>query len=85
MAPDHKVGDEAVIVTLRDVLKGPVIVVAIGTRLLQTGIGVDVEVAEVRLGMAHVVVVVVGVGILPCVSVAVVDTVTDGVSEGSTV
>ncbi len=85
MTPDHKVGDEVVIVTLRDVLKGPVIVVAIGTRLLQTGIGVAVDVVEARLGMAHVVEVVVGVGILPCDSVAVVDAVKDGVSEGSTV
>ena len=90
VTPDHSVGDVAVIETLRDTLVTPVSEAARGSWFTQTGLGVGVA-AVVGVGATEAATVMVGDGVLPCVSVAVMDAVADedGVidddSDGSTV
>ena len=88
--PAHSVGDVTVMATVRDALKTPVSVAAMGSRLPQTGLDVGVGV-DVGDAVIEAVALVVGDGVPPCVSVDVMDAVADeeGVmvedSDGSTV
>ena len=90
VTPDHSSGDVTVMDTLRDALKTPVSVAAMGSRLPQTGLDVGVGV-DVGDAVIEAVALVVGDGVPPCVSVDVMDAVADeeGVmdddSDGSTV
>ena len=81
---DHSMGDETVIAALRDVFVGPASMAAIGNRLPQTGLDVDVGVDE-GLEMAEAVAVIVCDGTPPCVSVVEMNAMSDEVSQGSSV